>query len=368
MALTAVRVPRLNANDDVVKIVGLNASTGDRLEAGATIAEVETLKAVVPIVVEETAFVLRIDAELGTMVPVGQVIAWLGSEPGLEVPTPKAGGATTARPQRLEPTAKARAVLEAHGLRADQVPSTGDRLTAADVEAFVKSTQHAPPDSSRRPVSSPPQDLSPGESIAMTSSQRAMIATLEWQKREASPAYLEVPFDAAGWRAYADAFREARKTLMDPLLPLIAHRLVVACRETPILNSTIRDGSLYQYASVNLGFTAKTADKLVLLVVRDANTLEEAEFVAALGKLMRSAFAGKLAPAQVTGATTAFTSLASAGALRHTPILPPYCSLIVAHAAQDAAGTAVLGASYDHRVLDGALVAETLNLIARPQP
>jgi hypothetical protein len=47
------------------------------------------------------------------------------------------------------------------------------------------------------------------------------------------------------------------------------------------------------------------------------------------------------------------------GLCRHMPILPPHVSLMVAHSV-DAKGQAILGATYDHRVLNGGEVAQTL--------
>jgi hypothetical protein len=47
------------------------------------------------------------------------------------------------------------------------------------------------------------------------------------------------------------------------------------------------------------------------------------------------------------------------------PVLPPYCSLIIGHAAPKG-GPAVLGATYDHRVLSGYDVLMVLEKLAVP--
>jgi hypothetical protein len=47
------------------------------------------------------------------------------------------------------------------------------------------------------------------------------------------------------------------------------------------------------------------------------------------------------------------------------PILAPYTSLMVAHAADDGQ-LASLGATYDHRVLTGGEVAAALQALSRP--
>ncbi len=51
---------------------------------------------------------------------------------------------------------------------------------------------------------------------------------------------------------------------------------------------------------------------------------------------------------------------------RHVPILPPQTGLIVAHSAPRGSGKAVLGASYDHRLLSGFDVVQVLQALATP--
>jgi pyruvate/2-oxoglutarate dehydrogenase complex dihydrolipoamide acyltransferase (E2) component len=46
-------------------------------------------------------------------------------------------------------------------------------------------------------------------------------------------------------------------------------------------------------------------------------------------------------------------------------VLPPHCSIIIAHSAPQEAG-ARLGITYDHRVLDGEAAAQFLNFVAKP--
>jgi len=46
--------------------------------------------------------------------------------------------------------------------------------------------------------------------------------------------------------------------------------------------------------------------------------------------------------------------------------LPPQTSLIVAHSAKPARGQGVMGATYDHRLLDGDRVARLLEDLSSP--
>jgi pyruvate dehydrogenase E2 component (dihydrolipoamide acetyltransferase) len=100
-------------------------------------------------------------------------------------------------------------------------------------------------------------------------------------------------------------------------------------------------------------------------VVRDAVAKGELGFVNALVDLQRRAAAHKLGPQETQGTTVGFSSMARWKVSRHIPILAPNTALMVAHATA-ADGGGVLGATYDHRVLNGADVAAALRKLGRP--
>jgi acyl carrier protein len=153
---------------------------------------------------------------------------------------------------------------------------------------------------------------------------------------------------------------------MPPLMPLMAWRLVELALQQPAVNATIVGGRRYRYAGVNLGFTVQADRTLYLTVVRGAEAMDAPRFIDAMGGLQRRAMAHRLAPAEMSGATIAFTSMARWNVSRHVPILPPHTGLIVAHSAPRASGRMVLGASYDHRLLSGFDVVQLLQALAQP--
>jgi hypothetical protein len=68
----------------------------------------------------------------------------------------------------------------------------------------------------------------------------------------------------------------------------------------------------------------------------------------------------------LTGATISFSSMARWHVTRHVPVLPPYTSLIVAHAAA-VNGRGTLGATYDHRVLTGFDALSAIRALSVPE-
>ena len=117
---------------------------------------------------------------------------------------------------------------------------------------------------------------------------------------------------------------------------------------------------------MNLGFTVQAGNTLYLTVINDAAKMNLDEFIQNMGEVQRRAMGHKLKPRDTQGATVAFSSMSRWRVTRHMPILPPNTALMVAHAATGSDGHAVLGASYDHRVLSGFDVVRLLQVLAKP--
>lgn len=364
----ALHAPRVNNNDDIVQVIAFRVAVGDFVKRGDIVLDVETDKAIVEVAAEADGYVLKLMCEVDDKVPVGGILLWQGASadeavPEAPVAVPASAGAGNARP-----TAKARALLKELGLDAGAVRASGDRLTLADVEAHmaahgIQRRDHAPAATVAARESLP--DV-PGELRDLNAEERGMLLTVSWHRDHAAATYLEVEYDPKDWEAHAAAYAAENKLMLSPLLPLLAYRYVQLVKASPRLNATVVNGKRFQYQPVNLGFTVQAGETLYLTVVRDAETLDTKPFIEALGEVQRHAIQKKLSREETTGATIAFSSMARWNVSRHIPILPPYCSLMIAHAAPKGSGRAVLGASYDHRVLSGFDVARLLMDLAKP--
>lgn len=363
----ALHAPRVNNNDDIVQVIAFRVGVGDYVEKGDIVLDVETDKAIVEVAAENEGYVLKLMCEVDDKVPVGAILLWQGESadepvPEVQVAVPAAGGGNA------RPTAKARALLKELGLDAGVVPGSGDRLTLADVEAYMAA--HGIQRRDTTPAVAVPAQESlpdvPGELVDLNAEERGMLITVSWHRDHAAATYLEVEYDPKAWEDHAAAYAGANKLMLSPLLPLLAYRLVQLVKASPRLNATVVNGKRFQYRPVNLGFTVQAGETLYLTVVRDAETLDTKQFIENLGEVQRHALQRKLSRDETTGATIAFSSMARWNVSRHIPILPPYCSLMIAHAAPKGSGRAVLGASYDHRVLSGFDVARLLMELAKP--
>lgn len=360
----AIHVPRINNNDDEVKLVGLAVAVGGQVTKGQIIAQVETDKAVVDVEANADGYVLAVFGAVGDVVKVGGVLIWLGGTKDDPVPElAKAKDAGTS--MGSAPTAKARTLLKEYGLDAAVVPASGERLSVDDIERYMAAKGQALPSGV---AATEAGDLLPdvaGELKPLKSEDRGMLSTVLWHRDVAVPGYIEMTYDPALWDAYAQEFGQRRGLLLSPLLPLMAWRLVELARDNARLNSTIVGTRRYEYKEVNLGSTVQVGDVLYLAVVRDAARLDEVGFVHAMVDLQRRAAGHKLGPQETQGTTVGFSSMARWKVARHIPILSPQTALMVAHTV-GSDGVAVLGATYDHRVMNGSEVASTLRKLSKP--
>jgi len=344
---TPIYTPRINNNDDTVRLAAVLVPIGSRIKSGDPIIDVETDKATFTVESAIDGYLLAVNGATGDTMEVGSVLGWIGATADEQVVTAKAAAAP--EENGSGPSLKALLLLKTYGLKVSDVPHTG-RLTAADVERAA---------AGRKTETWAPSSI-PGRVEPFTPEEKGMARTVTWHRDEAAAGYIEVSLDPQAWENYAAEFQKSRGLLMSPMLSLMAWRLARLAAENPRINATATAGGAYLYNQVNLGFMVQVQRSLYLVVVRDAASKTEAEFVSELGELQRAAMKRSLKAEQTADATVAFTSMARWNVARHVPVLVPQTSLIVGHSAK------VLGASYDHRLLTGFDVAQVLRELSAP--
>ncbi|MEP7310600.1 MAG: 2-oxo acid dehydrogenase subunit E2 [Acidobacteriota bacterium] len=356
--------PRVNNNDDTVRVLRILVQPGEAVRAGGAVAEVETEKASVVVEADHAGYVLAVLPQVNDVIAVGSVLLWLGGTPDDAVPESVIAGVPGMGISL--PTLKATQRLAQYGLNAGNVPASGVRLTARDVEAYVSARNLVPIEAVSAPAERPAvMGVVPGVSHALTPEERTMLRTVLWQRQEAVPGYVELQYDAAAWDRAAAEYQRRERLIVNPLLALIAYRLTRVAKQNPRLTSTIVGEERWAYGAVNLGFTVQSESTLYLTVVEDAGALTCAQFIERLTALQRKAMAHQLRAHETTGATIAFSSMARWNVTRHMPVLPPRTALIVAHAAPSADGRGTLGATYDHRVLTGYEAFSAISALSR---
>ena len=154
------------------------------------------------------------------------------------------------------------------------------------------------------------------------------------------------------------------------LLAFLMKACVSALREYPKFNSSLtpeKDALVYK-GYYHLGVAVDTPEGLVVPVIRDVDRKGVRELSRELGAVSALAREGKLAPADLQGASFTISSLGGIGGTGFTPIVnaPEVAILGVVRSKMAPVwdGEAFvprlmlpLSLSYDHRVIDGALAA-----------
>lgn len=161
---------------------------------------------------------------------------------------------------------------------------------------------------------------------------------------------------------------------VSPLL-MMARAVIWAVRRNPMANSTWTDEEIIVHHFVNLGIAAATPRGLLVPNVKDAQDLSLRDLAEALERLTITARDGKTSPADMSAGTITITNLGSFGMDTGTPILNPGEVSIIVMGAIKAKPWVVdgelrvrqvttIGASFDHRVVDGDVASRFLADVA----
>jgi pyruvate/2-oxoglutarate dehydrogenase complex dihydrolipoamide acyltransferase (E2) component len=174
----------------------------------------------------------------------------------------------------------------------------------------------------------------------------------------------------------------ARKQLGVTALAFVARACIDALREHPALNAWLEGEKYRRIDDVNLGIAVSLGeDGLIVPVIARAHELSVEGLAARIRDVAKRARARELTPDDVQGGTFTITNPGQYGSIMATPIINlPQVGILDFEAVikravvvTDAEGNdsiairpmTILGLSWDHRALDGALSAQFLATVKR---
>ena len=309
--LVDVTMPQMGVSVAEGTIVSWAKQIGDRVQADETICEISTDKIDTEIPAPVTGIVAEILVEVDTTVEVGVVLARIAApEPPMHIESP---------------------------YRPDPVPVTG---------------------------------------TGQLSRMRRQIGA--HMKRS-----LETAAHCTTWiEVDMTRVQTARSRLGVTALSFVAGAVIAALREHPQLNATLEGERYTQHADINLGIAVSLGDDgLIVPVIHRAHELSVEGLAARIRDLATRARARELKPDEVRGGTFTITNPGQYGSIMATPIInQPQVAILDLEAivkrpvvVTDADGNdsiairamTILGLSWDHRALDGALSAQFLASVKR---
>ena len=265
-----------------------------------------------------------------------------------------AAGAATGGVAEVRATPAARAAARRLGVDLRQI-ANGRRLREADVLAHAPTSRGAML-GRRRKVIAERMRASLAESAQLTVSMEVDMSEALRLREQLKQLLAE----------------EQRPTITD----LVIRATVLALREHPALNASLRDGQLELHERVHIGLAVDAEEGLIVPVIRDADRLDVAALAERTKELSRRAREDRLGVDDLSGGTFTLTSLGPLGVDFFTPILnPPQVGILGVGRVFDQlimqAGQVVerqfmyLNVSFDHQAVDGAPAARFLQSVKR---
>ncbi|MGZ6617085.1 MAG: dihydrolipoamide acetyltransferase family protein [Solirubrobacteraceae bacterium] len=405
-----VTMPQMGVSVAEGTVVGWRVEVGDRIGADQPICDISTDKIDTEVPSPVDGVVAEIIVSVDETVTVGTVLARIATGSGAAVPdtspaTPEpspappaaeaapsngarngaAGTAPAAGDLRRYSPVVQRIAAE-HGIDLSQVQGTGrgGRVRKQDVLALVGDGGAA---ASAPAVAEPPLHIEspyrPDPVSAAGTIEGGQLSRMRRQIGEHMKRSLETAAHCTTWiEVDMSRVEAARKRLGVTGLAFVSRAVIDALREHPALNATL-EGERYEvHRDVNLGIAVSLGDDgLIVPVIHGAHELSVEGLAARVKDLARRARSRELKPDEVRGGTFTITNPGQYGTIMATPIInQPQVAILDFEAVvkrpvvvTDADGNdsiairsmTILGLSWDHRALDGALSAQFLASVKR---
>jgi 2-oxoglutarate dehydrogenase E2 component (dihydrolipoamide succinyltransferase) len=162
---------------------------------------------------------------------------------------------------------------------------------------------------------------------------------------------------------YKDKFEKEHGVKLG-LTSFFVKAAVAALKKFPIVNASVDGNDIIYHEYYDIGIAVSSARGLVVPIIRNADSLSQAEIERQVTDFGRRAQDGKLTIEELTGGTFSITNGGVFGSMLSTPIInPPQSAILGIHATKERPvvenGQIVirpmcyLALSYDHRIIDG---------------
>ena len=401
--MAEVRMPKMGDGMEEGTILRWLKRDGDAVAVEEPIAEVETDKANVEIPAEEAGIIARIVVQEGETVPVGAVIAYIGTAdetpdrpaapeqparadeptPGVVVRSSTEQGASepVVTSPRLRASPLARSMARRLGVDLASVRGTGGgvgRIVASDVLAYAQASAPAVPSPSPTPKPQPVFEAKPTSEVELTKMRRAIAKRTVQSKQTIPHFYLVMPVDmdrALDVLAQLNAQDPERRVTVNDL---IVKACAVALGKFSDVNvSFTPEERIRKHGSVNIGIAVGTDDGLRIPVITGCEERTLRDISAEAKKLIARTRSGALTPQEMSGATFTVSNLGMFGVEEFAAIIsPPESAILAVGAIVPEAVVTDTGAfvarkrmritlSCDHRTVDGLLGARFLQEVRR---
>jgi 2-oxoglutarate dehydrogenase E2 component (dihydrolipoamide succinyltransferase) len=402
--LVEVKVPALSESVAEATLLSWRKKAGEQVARDENLIDIETDKVVLELTAPVAGVLAKIIKGDGTTVTSGEVIAaidteattattWVAApkaaEEEAEPNAPSASAPSPAAVKTPDMMPAARTMAEQANLEAGEIGSIkgsgrGGRITKEDVAGHVDRKAAAPsvptpsepvPTPAPAPAGAGPQAIAPAAAADSRPEQRVPMSRLRARIAERlvqsqATAAILTTFNEVNMQAILE-LRARHKEKFEKehgvklgIMSFFVKAVVAALKRFPIVNASVNGNDIISHGYYDIGIAVSSPRGLVVPILRNAESLSQAQIEKQIADFGKRAQDGKLTIEELTGGTFSITNGGVFGSMLSTPIInPPQSAILGIHATKERpvaeSGQVVirpmcyLALSYDHRIIDG---------------
>lgn len=407
-------MPKMGESIIEATILRWTKNIGDVVDIDDTIVEIATDKVDTDVPSPVKGKLINILFKENDVVPVGQTIAIIATEPDadeyiyipqdivtndspvnhteshspdIQTPPSVISKIPTAKSNRFySPLVKNMALKENISYeQLDAIPGTGmqGRLTKNDLLDYLESRKNTGSGKSKAPEKIVSRSSGENEIIEMDRMRKLIADHMIMSKRTSAHVTSFVEADVTEivlWREKIKKPFEAKYQQKITFTPIFIQAVAKALCDFPMINISVEGDKIILKKDINIGMaTALPSGNLIVPVIKNADTLSLLELTTKVNNFADRARNNQLKPDEVQGGTFTTTNVGTFGSIMGTPIInQPQVAILAIGAIKKKPAVVetpygdliavrhlmFLSLSYDHRVVDGALGSSFLRRIA----
>lgn len=378
-----IKIPSPGESISEVELVSWLVENGSIVEKDSELAEIESDKASLPLLAEETGKI-ELLIEEGNTVDVGAIACKIDTsfagelveksaanptevqapvtESKTQAPTPKKEVATKAiSNSQAKATPLAQEMMKAHDLNIDDVINGLKKIGKKEVEIALDPSQFSDQPSQKE------EKVRQEDRKKMSSLRKKLSQRLVAVKNETA---MLTTFNEADMSEIMRIRKTHQKQFIDQhglklgFMSFFTKAVGLALQDFPLVNSMIDGEDIISFNYADIGIAVQTPKGLMVPVVRNVETLSLAEIELTIAELATKARTKKISIDELSGGTFTISNGGVFGSMMSTPIInPPQSAILGMHNIIDRPVAIkgkveirpmmYLALSYDHRIIDG---------------
>jgi 2-oxoglutarate dehydrogenase E2 component (dihydrolipoamide succinyltransferase) len=366
-----IKVPALGESVSEASIAKLYKKVGDFIKADELLVELETDKVTLEVNAPSDGIISELKVKEGDNVEVGNLIALMSAADAKSIANkveikPAINNNASSSDSLLPLSPAPKKIAAENNIDTSKIIGSGKdgRVTKGDVLGVIENNQNSGATINQ---SAPQAGTKMIERVKMSRLRQKVAERLKESQNTAAilTTFNEIDMSAVmAIRAeYKDIF-EKKHGIKLGFMSFFIKAAVAALKEIPAVNAEIEGTDIIYKNFYDIGVAVGSPQGLVVPVLRNAEQLNLAQIENGVAELGKKARDGKLAIADLMGATFTISNGGVYGSLMSTPIInPPQSGILGMHKIQDRPMAIngeikirpmmYIALSYDHRIIDG---------------